>query len=376
MRAVFSIIKKSLPVASIYFGVFCVLMLLFNSAAVENDKKLYEGKSLNIVISSPDNSMLSKALGDVLGRENNVTYNLAEEVITDRVFNGMIDYAIYFPQGFDEAFDEDPENSRIETMSINASVSFLSQKTEQFFRYVRTGLATGKTLSEACDSAVKVCEVEAETAILGKTRSMYQIRGFYFLSYLAYILLSMMILLIGPVMQSFFQKDIRMRTGSSATPGQKLTLDIAAGTSVGAVGVFGFLMLMGLVLYHKDFTPKLFLFATVNAFVLLTVCFAISIVVGVLLHDKNALNGASNLIGMGMCFLGGVFVRVDLLPEYVRRIGQFLPVSWYIKNVHLLFSSNWEEKMGEYLKNLGIIASFAVACFCVALVAARKRRIV
>ena len=46
---------------------------------------------------------------------------------------------------------------------------------------------------------------------------------------------------------------------------------------------------------------------------------ALAFLVGSLVKTSDALNGITNLLGLGMCFLCGVFVDMDLLSSGVRR---------------------------------------------------------
>lgn len=374
MSAVLKIIRKSLPAASIYIGIFCVLMVFFANLSVSSKDSTYKASNMDIVVQDFDHSKLSAGLMEYLSKENRVVTNVEEKTITNKVFQGVYDYVIYIPDGFEKEFAENAENCKLEQLSINASVAFLDQKTDQFFRYVRTGLAMGRSMEEAVALAVECKEISVETGFLGKNVSIYDNRGYYFLAYLSYILPAVMILIIGPVLQAFFNKEIRMRTQSSATGQRKLVLSMTGGAVL--VAIFMYLLFMGLgaVFYHSDFTGSRFLFACLNTFGMMLVSLTIAIMIGILLPGRQALQGASNVISMGMSFLCGVFVQEELLPEYVRKIGTFLPVSWYMKNVKLLFKSDFTEQIGTFFTNFGVMLAFVAAFFCMALVASGRKK--
>lgn len=374
MNAVIKIIKKSMPSASIYLGIFCVLMIFFANLSVGNQDNQYAAYNMDIVIQDSDNSTLSQGLIDYLSKDNRVTVNVEEKSITNKVFQGYYDYVLYIPSGFEQEFVENPQNCTLEQLSINASVAFLNQKTDQFLRYVRTGLAMEKTMEEAVELAKECKEISAETGFLGKSKAIYDNRGFYFLAYLSYILPAVMILIIGPVLQSFFNVQIRMRTQSSATNQRKLILAMTAGAAVVSVVIFLLLMLLGATFFLSEFTSTGYLFACLNAFLMMVVSLAIAILVGILLPGRQALQGACNIISMGMSFLCGVFVQQELLPDYVQKIGTFLPVSWYMKNTKLLFQEDFTQQLGSFFTNIGVMAAFTAAIFCMALVAFGKKK--
>ena len=87
--------------------------------------------------------------------------------------------------------------------------------------------------------------------------------------------------------------------------------------------------------------------------------------------------GAVGIVGsLGMSFLCGVFVSMDILGKSVQKIAQFLPVYWYEVANNLLKSHNTFS--GTQIHTLytcyGIQLLFALAFLSLALIAGRMRR--
>ncbi|MDD6035688.1 MAG: ABC transporter permease [Lachnospiraceae bacterium] len=375
MKTVLKIAKKALPSVIIYLCIFCALMFAFTFFAGKDQEKNFQATELDIIMDDRDASVLSKALSDYLAKENNVSGEFDEELVSELLFTGTIDYVIYIEEGFEEKFLAG-EQGGIERQSIRANVAFLDQKTELFFRYVRAELALGKTIEDACDAVLLNCDKQSQTEVKSGKSAFLMAPGYYFLAYLSYILPAILIMILGPIMYAFYKKEVKMRTDCGMVSVRKQNMAIVGGIAIVAMILWSLLIAIGAVIYGGDFTVTTYLYGMLNSFLLLLVSVAISVLIGILVKGGDALNGASNLIGMGMAFICGVFVPAELLPDYVGKIAEFLPVSWYMKNVKLLFEGeSVTEYMGEFFGNCGIITIFAIAFFCIFLVVVKRKKV-
>lgn len=377
MKAVLKVAKKALPSASIYFGIFCAIMFVFTFFAGKDQEKNFQATELTIYVDDADDSVLSRALIEYLGSENKITTEFDKEMVSEYLFNGYTDYVLYFEEGFEAGFLAGKEGG-IERQSIRANVAFVDQKIEMFFRYVRAELALGKDMEQACAAVLENCEKQAEVSVVSANKGgfMGMVPGYYFLSYLAYILPAVLIMILGPIMNAFYKKDVKMRTDCGMVSVRKQNLAVVAGVAIVASVVWALLMVLGALVYHKDFTVGTFLCGMLNSLLFLLVSIGIAVLSGVLVKGVDALNGANNLISMGMAFTCGVFVPADFLPEGVNKFAEFLPASWYMKNVRMLFEEGeMVDNMRKFFENCGVIAIFSVAIFCVFLVVVKRKRV-
>ena len=374
MKVVLKIVKKALPSVSAYFVIFFGLTILMSFFSGKDQEKMYQATALTIYAEDKEASVLSKGLLAYLARENEVETEYNKELLSELIFTGMVDYVVYVEEGFEEKFLEGKQEG-IERLSIKPNMAFVDQKIELFFRYVRAELAMGKSMEEACDSVLKNAEQRAETEVLSGRSAMSARPGYYFFTFLAYIMPCILIMILGPVMQGFYRKDIKMRTDCGMVSVRKQNIGVVKGIVLVAILVWALFMGLGAVIYHRDFTVAEYMLETLNSFAVLLFSIAVSVLFGVLLPSVDALNGASNILGLGMSFLSGVFVPAELLPDYVNIIGEFLPAGWYMKNVRLLNVENAATThIAEFIKNCGVIAAFAVALFFVFLVVVKRRK--
>ncbi len=375
MKTVLKIAKKALPSACIYFGIFCGLMIAFTFLSGKEQEKNFQATQMDILLEDKDNSVLSEALTEYLGRENKVSEDFKEELMSELIFNGVADYVVYIEDGFEEKFLSG-EQGGLERQSIRANVAFLDEKIELFFRYVRAELALGKTTEEACEAVLLNSEKQAKTVITSEEGQNMMTPGYYFFTYISYILPAILIMVLGPIMNAYYKKEIKMRTDCGKVSTRKQNITVVGGIGTVAMILWGGLMILGVLIYGKDFTVVTFLCGMLNSFLFLLVSVSISVLIGVLVRGGDALNGASNLIGMGMAFTCGVFVPADFLPEGVNKFAEFLPASWYMKNVRMLFEEGeMVDNMRKFFENCGVIAIFSVAIFCVFLVVVKRKRV-
>ncbi len=375
MKTVLKIAKKALPSACIYFAIFCGLMIAFSFLAGKDQEKTFQATQMDILLEDKDNSVLSEALTEYLGRENKVSEDFKKELVSELIFNGVADYVVYIEDGFEEKFLSG-EQGGLERQSIRANVAFLDEKIELFFRYVRGELALGKSMDEACEAVLVNCEKQAKTVVTSEKGQYMMTPGYYFFTYLSYILPAILIMVLGPIMNAFYKKEIKMRTDCGRVSTRKQNIAVVGGIATVAMILWGGLMVLGVLIYGRDFTVATFLCGMLNSFLFLLVSVSISVLIGVLVRGGDALNGASNLIGMGMAFMCGVFVPTEMLPDGVNKFAEFLPASWYMKNVKMLFEAeNMADAFGEFLGNCGVVLTFAVAFFFIFLVLVKRKKV-
>ena len=88
------------------------------------------------------------------------------------------------------------------------------------------------------------------------------------------------------------------------------------------------------------------------------------------------LSGIANILSLGMCFLCGVFVPMNVMDRNVLKVSQFLPVYWY-ENVNETLGS-YSHLTGEAAvsvwKGIGLEAMFAMVFVCMILAVTRYQR--
>lgn len=118
------------------------------------------------------------------------------------------------------------------------------------------------------------------------------------------------------------------------------------------------------VLFDKEFlTSPLIGYYILNTALMLGIALSLSYLVGIFVKNSNMLNGISNLLSLGMCFLCGAFVPMSIMNKSVLKIAQFLPVYWYesINETLAQYKTLPVPVAEEIWKSMGIEAMFIAA---------------
>lgn len=163
---------------------------------------------------------------------------------------------------------------------------------------------------------------------------------------------------------------------ASAVPARRQSLEGFAASGVLAISLWLIATLAALVLYSREFLNNSAAgWYLINSFALLLVSLSLAYFVGTLVKTSDALNGIVNILGLGMCFLCGVFVEMDYLSGPVRKAAQFLPVYWYesVNTLLARYGDSAGNVMTQILSGIGIQVLFAAALVCLTLAAAKRK---
>lgn len=108
----------------------------------------------------------------------------------------------------------------------------------------------------------------------------------------------------------------------------------------------------------------------------MAVALSLSYLIGLFVKNSNMLSGIANILSLGMCFLCGVFVPMNVMDRNVLKVSQFLPVYWYetVNETLGSYSHLTGEAAASVWKGIGLEAMFAIAFVCMILVVTRYQR--
>ena len=200
----------------------------------------------------------------------------------------------------------------------------------------------------------------------------------YYFAYCAYALLAMVMTGVSSIMMSFNRPDLYLRNLCAPLPGTSMSLQLAAGHAVFALGCWDILVVGSFVLHGES----LVLSGLAGLYSLNTLAFAavsacIGFLVGGSVKSNGAQAGAINVITLGMTFLCGVFVPQSIMSKSVLSFGRFLPTYWFIRANDAIgeISSFTADSLRPIYGSILIQLGFAVAIFSVTLLLSRERRL-
>lgn len=370
-KVFFLVIKKNIGTISIYVGIFLALCILFSTS--DNEIGKFEVSKAYVGVADEDESEISRALVDYLSQTQNVSVVSSEkDKMTDALFNGDVEFIVVIPEDFGENLLAGKGEGELTTYTSPNSTadSFLKMQIEEYVGAYAFYLNQGFDTKAAIEKAQENVKIETQVKMQGKDTSQKPYY-FYFFQYLAYIFVCVAITGIGPVLVCFNRKDLVDRLSCSGQPAAKRNLNIFAGMIVFGVGLYILFMLLGHVLYQGKWEhangylilAALFLFVSISLTFLLS-CF---------LKTNNSLTMMSNILGLGMSFLGGIFVPLEFMSDKVVKAAHILPTYWYMIGLEKIQASDTGAYLSEISSSIIVLFVYGIVLLGISLIYKRRR---
>lgn len=364
----FKILNRQKGQIIMYLGIFLSIALLVSSQEGESVEKAFEPSTFSFAVFDEDDSAISRALVQYL-EQNHEKVQIEDntERIQDEIYNRNVACVLRIPEGFGTSLKEG-DTRKIELGGVPGTVfkqtfeTLISQYITVFRGYRSGGFSEEEALRKA--AAAKKQEVSVTVEGKGSTDHSYL---YYFFAYVPYILLSLCVVGIVPILVVFHKKEVKDRIQCSSYSLMRLNRElilgtIAAGFLLGAL--FYLCSLIGAGTAVLSFKGLLF---GLNTIAFLFVSLSIVFLLGQLLKKTTAISMVSNVLALGMSFLTGVFVPLEFLGDGIIRFAHFLPSYWYILGVRLIDSYSSGDTLTELWKYMGVQMLFAGAILAVGL---------
>mgnify|MGYP000876395088 CR=1 FL=1 len=383
-KAYFKVMRGSAISLAVSLSVFMGLAVLFSFIVPKTAISSFEPTKIPVAVINRDgDAELAQGLVDYLaGTGRLVSYPDDEEKLQDALFYRKVEYIVIIPSGFSDAFMSG-EDCAIRKVIVRDSTSshYLDMSIDRFLNTVRLHKLYGGEESQAQLVASAMADLAPDIPVT--MRSSGSANGYrqpysYYYAYCAYALLAMIMTGVSSIMIAFNEKDLYMRNLCAPLPKRSMSLQIAAGHGVFALGCWGILVLGSFVLHGKGLLPSgLVGLYSLNTLAFAVVCAGIGFLVGSSVKSYGAQAGAINVITMGMSFLGGVFVPQQVMSKQVLAVAKFLPSYWFIRandaigGLSRFTGDSLRPIYGSILIQLG----FAIAIFSVTLLLSKERRV-
>lgn len=366
-KSAMKIAKQNIGLILIYLGIMILTTIMILTQGSSGSSS-YEAEAVDIAFVDEDGSLRAQGLETELSRIHHLEKMENDpDVLQQRLYYRDAQYVVRVPAGF----GEDPKEHPLQITEIPGSYAgaYLNQEIESYLRQVYLYETAGFSLEEALEQA-SVGTEPAVTVLQQEENS--STNGFF--GILPYAAICMLCFAIGNVLCSFMQQEIVKRTNAAAISRRRTAWELLLAVSAFGVLVFVIFFVMGILLC-KDFFIENLPYYLVNMAAVILVAIAISYVTAMFAKNRNSLGGIINTVSLGMSFLCGVFVPLQMLGSTVKTVAQFLPVYWYEKNVQLLkeFAQLPAAHVGEFWAAIGIQLVFAVALIAIGTTAHKKR---
>ncbi|MGI6082341.1 MAG: ABC transporter permease [Limnochordia bacterium] len=383
-RSYFKVMRASAVSIGINLAIFMGLAVMFSYIAPESASMSFSPVKTPVAVINRDGGQpIAQGIVEYLSETNRVVaYPDDPEKLQDALFYRNVEYIAIIPEGFSEQFMSEGEGvihkvivpGSSSSHYVDMSIDRLLNAMRLWLRFSgvndQAELVAATETDLAADSAVSVRLVEAAGR---QDRPGYT----YYFAYCAYALLGMAMTGISSVMIAFNRPDVSLRNSCGPLPRRRMSLELAAGHGVFALGCWVLLMLGALILHGKDLAPSgLTALYSLNVLVFAAVCACLGLLIGSFVKEAGSQAGAVNVITLGMSFLGGVFVPQSIMGRSVLSVARFLPSYWFIRaNDEISALSRFTaDALHSICGSILVQAGFAVAVLIVTLFLTRERR--
>lgn len=375
--------KRRITTIGIYFVIYAVITIILSVTAKDNLNVNFQSKELSVCVIDEDNSKASKALTSYLGSIHHlVDLENDPEVLQEHLYYRDINYVLTISKGFEEKLLAGEKEGFVTNVKVPGSSAgyFADQQVTEYIQALQLYLTGGFSIDEAIEkvSASFANAGEVEAVVFEKETAEGRKEVFYFYQYLPYIFILLLFAGLAPIIMIFQEKDMRNRINCSAQKLLSRNLELALGCGAYSIGMWFLFMILGTLVYRGSMFTGNALYAMLNSFVFLLISIAMTLFLSCFdlgVNVMNVVNIVANLFGLGMSFLGGVFVPQNMLSDKVLAFSRFLPTYWYVRANNMLAGFSSESfDMHLYWNAIGIQLLFALTAFALTLVASKLKR--
>lgn len=324
----------------IYAVIFVAMIIgLASSASAMGQSDLEFKKSYKISYIDNDDSVLSRGLIEYLGQENEVTdyKGRSESSILDLIFFSSTEYHMDIDAGFEDKI-ESGEDAKI-TYTTSADMSGVTYAADTMVNNYISAYKDYRTMGcSKEEAAAKASELLADQTkayvlspdedhvVKGTDSMLYTLNNFF-----GYLVIGFMSLGIGIVIVENNNKQINDRISASPVEAKKLSFANTMGLMTSGVGVWAFFSLIVWFLGRDAIVYKEYWWVfLLNSFVAMLVACSLTSLITSFAIEGNTLTMVTNILSLGMSFICGVFVPLDVLSDGLLNVARFLPLYWMV----------------------------------------------
>ena len=362
--------------------VFSLLLVIFGGLRMSSEDKSLSFNAVKpdvLIVNKDENTGITKGfIKYIKNNSNTPKIENNEDKRNDALFYNEVDYIIYIPEGFNRDF----MNGTIDKIEVKKANNFNASYAEMLInRYLKIA-STYRMKTTNPDELVKMVnkslknntKIEITTKLdIDKLRSAE-----FFFNFESYSVLVCLIFIISLILSIFNEEKIRKRTVISSTSYKTNNRLLFLCNLLYAFTIWVAYFILAIIMLGDILWTSNGILYIINSFVHLITVTSLAFLIGNIVTSKDAVNGITNVVGIGTSFLCGVFVPLEYLPNSVVNIAHALPTYYYVKSNSII--TTLEEINFTTLKpvliNMGILLGSAVVFIILSnIVSKRKRKI-
>lgn len=380
----FKLLKSNKGVIIMYFAIFLTVALVISDAQSvdgNNDQEKMKEEILTITIIDEDKKTFGKGLKEYFSEGNKILeMEYDEDAILDKLYWRKLDYALVIPEGFEKSLlDEDIEDMELKCMKVPGyfDASFFESELSMYTAKLTSLLKAGYSMEEAQQELFDLQDEKTKVEVANFINENQNDRTTMFLLYVPYLFITLGMNGIGIILLTLNAPLVKARMECSST-----TLKTKMTGLIGGIVLYGVLLMAAVMIVvailskGSIFTDARLPYFLLNMFAMLLFSLSLGFFTGTISKNHDVVNGLVNVLSIGLCFLGGVFVPYEFFGEAVLKVARFVPTYWYAVNNMSIGAMT--EMTPEFAKEIfwqtGLIAGYALVIFAVTIVVIANKR--
>ena len=368
----FNIVKRHLGVILMFSAIAIGVSIMNTSYTSTEDYSNVDPKIA--VINYDESALADNFVNYITERAEIVEVEDNEKAIQDTLYLNKADSILIIPENFGKnlLMGNEP-NVKIKKSTQNVS-EYTELLVNRYFKIAENYSKVGMSESEIITNIEKDIKNEIEVKVSSENKSDMQKLAVYY-SFENYAFLSIFIFIIGTIMCIFNKETIMKRNNVSKLKPKSFSNQLFLGHMTLTLSIWAIFILISVILY-KD------LMFTMNGLLLIlnSLCFAITAtslayLIGCLIKNQNVISGIQNIITIGLSFISGCFVPIELLDTNIVNFSKIFPSYWFIQgnyDITKLSTFNYET-IQPVIQNCGIILVFGIIYFMIARIIVSKK---
>ena len=371
-KAFLKVLRKNIWV----IGLYTLILIVCMAGNTQNNQSLtnFTAARPDVAIYDEDHSLISERLEKYFSERANIVEFKTDEELSDALYFNGVDYVINIEKGFGEKIVKG-EKPKMFVKSVGNYDAYLSETI--YARFLKVAEAFAPAVEEdLVKNLDDVLSHDTEVEMTSKidVNAMANARNFY--NFMNYAILAGLVFAVAYATAAFKREMTKKRMMVSATDYKKINLQLLLCNLGVAMVLLTFYVILSLLMVGDImFTVNGALFIA-NAAIMSVFAVSFAFLLTNLLKNNNAILAIVNVVSIGSCFLCGVFVPAEWMPEFVQNLGRALPSFYYVENNK--FISELETFDFESLKPILINAAIILGATAVVVIinnfVTRKKR--
>lgn len=380
----FKLLKSNKGILIMYFAIFLtVALVISNAQSVDgnNNQEAMKEEILTITIIDEDQKLFGNGLKEYFSNGNDIVdMEYDEQKILDKLYWRKLDYALVIPKGFEESLlDEDVKDMTLKCMKVPGyfDANFFESELTLYTTKLTSLLKAGYSIEDAQKQLLDLQDEQTEVKLATFVNANQNDKSTTFLAYVPYLFITLGMNGIGLILLTFNAPLVKSRMECSSSTMKARIAGLISGILLyGMLLMVAVIVVVAIVSKGRILTDVRFPYFVINMFGMLFFSLSLGFFTGTIAKNQDAVNGLVNVLSIGLCFLGGVFVPYEFFGDAVLKVAKFIPTYWYaVTNTKIGAMTEMTSSLAhDVFWQVGLVLGYALVIFAVTIVIIANRR--